>query len=360
LKRWKCELSFIVIPKLINRGLIDPNKLTMEYSKFKAEDFVLDESFQKWIMDGDKEANNFWKQWLLQNPSQSDEVEKAKDILMNLALQEKNVEVNIIEGEWNRLMSNPEITGESKFRSLVTSPWMRIAASLLVLIFASAVFYWYNVSQTLRYHTSYGEIKQITLPDQSLITLNGNSTITFKKGWNPDEARIVTLDGEAFFSVTHKSNHQKFIVKTGEIDVTVLGTEFNVNNRRGDIKVVLNSGKVKLTDNNRKELLMKPGELVTYSVKNEKFVKSTVEAAKFDAWKKNILHFENTTLAEIAQILEDNYGLEVIIKDKSVEKRKFTGKYPANNIDILIKALSGVFQLNIHENGNQIIIENKK
>jgi ferric-dicitrate binding protein FerR (iron transport regulator) len=330
----------------------------MDYSKYQVEDFILDDSFCQWVKEENNEAIAFWDNWLIQNPSKSEEVEKAKEIVLQLSLSERGLKPETIATEWSLLINNPRLDiTTSRSRPYYANAW-KVAASIAILITVSIVFYLFNSNRRIAVSTIYGERKEVVLPDQSLVTLNSNSTLTYSSDWSDDEDRIVKLEGEAFFSVTHKKNNQKFIVKTGGLDVRVLGTEFNVNTRRGSIKVVLSSGKVQLSDQKKRELIMQPGEKVVYTIQKQDYKKEKVQAGLYSSWKKNVLQFDNTPIREIATLIEDNYGKEVIINDTSIANRNFTGTYPADDIDILIKALSGVYQIKIKENGNTLILEN--
>lgn len=334
----------------------------MKYSNYQVEDFILDESFQLWVKGSDKNINSYWELWISENPYKKETVDKAREILLNLEFREKPVKPETIEEEWLEVHNSLKLGTRKKDNVLNLNnfqSWQKIAASIVLVLAAGLGIYFYNLNQYASYTTAYGETKSITLPDKSLVTLNGNSKLSFKKGWNNTSTRLVNLKGEAFFAVTHKSNNQKFIVQTGNLKVIVLGTEFNVNSRRGKVKVVLNSGKVQLLSEHDKNIVMKPGELVQYSTENENYFKEKVIAERYSSWRNNRLEFENTPISEIAQVLEDNYGVNLIIGDKSIGKRKLTGSYPADDINIIIKAMAGIFNLNITKQNNQFILEPK-
>ncbi len=118
--------------------------------------------------------------------------------------------------------------------------------------------------------TAFAEQQTLILPDSSIVELNANSSISYRDNWTNRESRIVWLTGEAFFHVTKKQRTgQKFCVLTNDLTVEVLGTSFNVNTHHEETKVFLEEGKVKLNfDTFSEEILMEPGELVTYSQKD--------------------------------------------------------------------------------------------
>ncbi|MGD1895272.1 MAG: FecR family protein [Cyclobacteriaceae bacterium] len=113
-----------------------------------------------------------------------------------------------------------------KIRQLI---WYRAAVVSGLVLTAALVWFLLKADSLTEYATDYGEIRTLTLPDSSRVTLNANSAIHYAAKWDVDVAREVWLDGEAYFSVTHTQNDQPFIVHvTDGLRVNVLGTEFNV------------------------------------------------------------------------------------------------------------------------------------
>lgn len=237
----------------------------------------------------------------------------------------------------------------------------KLAASVAGIILISVALYLtlFRATSTV-YVTDYGETKTLTFPDSSVITLNANSKVTYHNHWNADQPREIWLEGEAFFSVQHTKNDQKFLVHTSGLDVEVLGTEFNVNNRRGKTTVVLDKGSIRLNALHLNHpLLMQPGELVEYNEQSTNFQQKLVNPEVYTSWKNHHLVFDGTTIREIAQILEDNFGLEVVLKDDSLGQKEFKGSVPSHDLDILLKGLSESFNIEVTRDNNTIVIANK-
>lgn len=233
--------------------------------------------------------------------------------------------------------------------------WM--AASILVLM--SASFYLMNDSVFYKTYTSYnGKIRSVTLDDGSQVTLNANSSIKVLRDLFSHEDREVWIKGEAFFEVTRKNDQQKFIVHTDNLDVEVLGTKFNVNNRRNKTEVMLAEGKVKLVAKDIQPLIMEPGEQVSLSGAHERFEKQSVEPEKYEAWRNNMLVFENTPLSEVTQIIQDYYGVKMIVSDSLLGKRQFTGTLPNNDLDVILLALRTSYKINIDRRDDHIFLSN--
>lgn len=246
-------------------------------------------------------------------------------------------------------------------RKVVTLGLWQVAATVSGILLVSVALYlaFFRVTSVV-YATHYGETKTLVLPDSSVVTLNANSEITYLKHWNTTQAREVWLKGEAFFSVQHTPNKQQFMVHASEVDVEVLGTEFNVNNRRGKTTVVLDKGSIRLSATRLPQpLMMQPGELVEYNEQNADYQQKAVNPEVYISWKNHWLVFEGTSLREIARILEDNFGLEVVLQDAALEQKKFKGSVPSHDLDILLKGLSESFNIEVTRKKNTIVMKNK-
>jgi ferric-dicitrate binding protein FerR (iron transport regulator) len=192
--------------------------------------------------------------------------------------------------------------------------------------------------------------------------LNGNSRIRYKKHWNDDAAREVWLDGEGFFKVIHTKNHRKFVVHTADqVAVEVLGTTFTVAKRKTGTRVVLNSGKVRLNvfqTANPASVDLAPGDLVQVKPDTKEVVKQQVNPEAYSSWTKQVLSFNNTQLWEVVALLEETYGLDIIVSDEALYSRKVSGSTPiTKNLNLLFIGLEQAFDLKITRKGNKVLME---
>src|SRR5690606_39997728 len=171
-------------------------------------------------------------------------------------------------------------------------------------------------SDYVTYTTAYGETRNIVLNDGSKVILNANSSLTWKTDWKTDSIRFAKLQGEAFFDVARVElssadatisnvggERMPFQVKTPDLVIDVLGTMFNVSDRRGETQLHLEEGSIKLElldsrhevregsdlNTSRKKMiqpvavntiLMLPGETVEYSAKSMKLEKLNSEKSE--------------------------------------------------------------------------------
>ena len=251
-----------------------------------------------------------------------------------------------------------------KSRRIIPAYWYQVAAVFAGFVLLASVLYLQIVKKddTLIYATRYGETKTILLPDSSQVTLNANSTLTFRH--DDQQLREAWLEGEAFFEVHKMQNSRsssesvKFVVHTTNLDVEVLGTAFNVNERRGATKVVLAHGKVRLETKNNEQITMQPGDMAELPSAGAQLIKQVVNPEDYTTWRENKLIFKRTSIEEVARIIEDYYGLEVILEGQDWDERKITGSVPTHSQEVFLEVLTESMGIEILQKGDRIVLKN--
>lgn len=341
----------------------------MNYTVYSVEDFVTDEYFVQWVKNPTAESSAFWSAWLSKNPATEATIKEARQIVLMLNFKETRAPEGKFLEIWEKISDSDNLKvldisadhAEAR-RQNPLGKWYRIAAAFLLA--TAAITYMYVSRQdTVVIQTAFGESRSLFLPDSTKVTLNANSVLRYSAADFNGKNREVWLDGEAFFAVVRKKDNQNFRVHTGELQVEVLGTRFNVNARRGTSRVVLEEGKVKLDipdGDKSSQLIMLPGEFVEVSGETRQIAKKKVEVSNYSSWRLNKLMFISASLEEIGQLLEDNYGYKVEFKNDSLKSMRFTGSAAVDNPRELIEKLNKVFDLNIQQEGtNDLIIQYK-
>lgn len=246
-------------------------------------------------------------------------------------------------------------------RRLNSRWWLAVASVALVL----GLLGWFNRNAMMyqTYQTNFGETKSFQLSDGSRVALNANSSLRVPRFGFGKHTREVYLNGEGDFFIQHTSDHQQFIVKTTRnFDVVVLGTEFTVFSRRRGAKVVLNKGTVQLRYQEgkaSKQLMMKPGDLITFDQHNQIRQLVTPEPQKHSAWKNHRFVFDETTLEEITHLFAENFGIKVSISNNELAKWTVSGSFTAQSADELLETLTEASNLSFRKENNEVIIYNK-
>lgn len=299
--------------------------------------------------------------WLKENPSRDEAFYlhvSRRERESPQYLPEMDSKITAYE-EFLRNGTRPSVGGYAMPESLRTPRmnyrWL-LAACLLLLAVAS--YYFVSTASFYRTYTAdQGLIRTVAFHDGTLVTLNANSSLKVRCDWMGEEAREVWVQGEAFFEVTRQLDLSRFIVHTDNFDVEVLGTKFNVNNRRGKSEVVLIEGKVKVVKKDEEPLIMKPGEQVVIEESEDHFKKKVVEPEKYSAWRNNLLVFEDTPLSEVGEIIFDYYGVPVIVTDSVLASRKFTGTLPNNDLDVILLSLRTAYKIEVDRTEDQIVLK---
>lgn len=332
---------------------------------------LMDDRFRDWVKLPTLERNRYWEQRLQEHPEERQVVEQARLVLQHLNFKKSQhidregiLERALTQAHTTSSPNLPHETPRPPAPVPSSRPWYWAAtASLVGLLLLS---YWLLTPNTQTYTTAYGESKRILLPDSSVAVLNANSTLSYPLDWEAEGPRRVTLTGEAFFSVTHQQNHRKFMVQANELAIEVLGTEFNVNHRRGETEVVLQTGSIRLDwsagekDSAQEvyNLVIEPGEMVVFSQNQKDVRREVVNPTLYSSWTQKRLLFDKTPLAEVFAMIKDNYGYEVQATPGIAEK-VFTAEIDHADLDLLLNFLSESFDLAITKNQQTIIVRQK-
>ena len=167
----------------------------------------------------------------------------------------------------------------------------------------------------------------LILADSTKVWLNSETTLRFPVQFAAD-VRNVELNGEAYFEVS-KNERVPFIVTSGNQQVKVLGTQFNLSSYADNQSVytTLVEGKVEvsLTTNPESKLVLKPNEQSCFSKEEANILKRTVDVAQYIAWKDGRFVFQDQMLEDIMKTLSKWYDVQVVFSNEDDKKLRFTG-----------------------------------
>lgn len=239
---------------------------------------------------------------------------KLHDIsLMNQSLMEVGVEEKVDRPEGQQW----------KWRNIGVE-LLKVAAVVLILV----GIHFFGRAEQEGYQTLYvpsGQRAELTLPDGTKVWLNSHTRLVYPLAFG--KVRTVELDGEAYFTVVH--NEQPFIVKAGDLDVQVLGTEFNVKaySISSKQKIDLLKGSVKLSGQvlGNKALCMSPKESI--SIIDGKFMRSRIDDYDYFKWKEGLICFHNESVGTIIKKLELYYDIHIVVHKEDFLNECYSGKF---------------------------------
>lgn len=239
--------------------------------------------------------------------------------------------------------------------------WRYAAAASVIILISAVLFLLYFGDDTIHISTAYAEKQEVTLPDGSTILLNANSAITYQDDWAENGIREVWLDGEAYFKVSKLRNPEddpvKFVVHAQDLEIQVLGTEFNVQSLEKEVQIVLTEGKVRLSNQaSDLQLDMKPGQLVAYSAKKQQVVQKEVSTQQYTAWKDGRYIFDDLSLQEIASLISRNYGKEVVFEEKTLADKRMSATIPSTDLEVVLAIIKETMGVGISATDSKITI----
>lgn len=215
---------------------------------------------------------------------------------------------------------------------------LRIAAViLLALLLGSASAYLDLVPRTVR-NTSQ-EKKELLLPDQTRVTLDQGAELRYRTSLTGRFSRQCKLDGRAHFQVS-RDESLSFMIETTHALVSVLGTKFTVSTLQDRMQLILEEGSVKVSSQHNQDLaiLNQSGEQVIAGANGiEK--QNNINQDLYTSWMKGKLQFNNCTVGEALDFLEDTWGMQLELPDTVSADFRLMGTAPTDNPALIVEAI---------------------
>ncbi len=198
---------------------------------------------------------------------------------------------------------------------------------------------------------------QLVLSDGTKVWLNSESELRYPISFK-NKTREVYLVGEAFFDVSHDKT-KPFIVHSGEMNVEVLGTRFNVRNYPEDNAVAtLVQGKVKVLGEREAQCILNPGQQARLSKKG--IVTFDVDTDLYTSWIEGKFLFKNVDMYSLSQQISRWYNVEIFFVNDYAKNVRFTGSINKDKpLQYLIELIESTSDVRFSVKGKSIVIEKK-
>ena len=363
----------------------------MDISNYTTEDFVLDPSFRKWVLNPNVETNLYWERLLAANPSKYNEAEEAREIIAHLATKEhqrltdtefgelwEEIDVDLSEDvrpfhEKKVIPLNAistlrrQVPDLRQKRRYLSHYGFRVACILALAIGLGFMASYFTTEVTLEElpqlvyeerSTDPGVKAHLTLSDGSQVILNSGSKLKYIRNFEGDKREVI-LEGEAFFDVV-KDSLRPFTVVTRETKTTALGTSFNIKSyEQGTLDISLLTGEVAVESSLEEltYLTLIPGEAINIDVPNNRFVKGQFDKDLVVGWTKKLLVFQKTPFWEAVRTLENWYGVTFEIQNKPSREVLFSGKFDNETLEIVLEGLSYAAKFDYEINEDEVKIK---
>lgn len=277
----------------------------------------------------------------------------------------KNPDLEQIRKNIRRYSENSKSAGSVR---TIFRPWMRYAASILIAVSVLAALFYFTGTPDIfsgevamiEKSNSRGQRSAIRLPDGSRVWLNVESSIQFPEKFKGDK-RMVNLTGEAFFEIEHNPE-KPFTVNTGDLDIKVLGTVFNVKAYSNEpyIQTTLISGKVGLSTEEAitqgHQLIMKPNQQATFRKSEQTIELEEVDVNLYTSWRQGRLIFDNQRLSSIVPVLQRWYDIDIEVKDDALLDERYTLTITDETITEVLVLLDKTTNIEYEIEGNKVLL----
>jgi ferric-dicitrate binding protein FerR (iron transport regulator) len=300
----------------------------------------------------------------MQNSLELFKEEKDKNIVRERVIQSLRKEINPLKF-W---LSPVKIIIKSK-------PFLWVAAAVFLFASSFLLFLGNNGSETGKYHLfakneNVNSEKKIQLPDGSVVTLKGESELYIHELFN-ENFREIKFEGKGFFEIT-RNEYKPFIIKSGGLVTSVLGTSFEINakkdNREVEVKVFTGKVSVRLEESLAKveteELVLTPNLKAVFD-KKTKLIRETIvdnpsEIKANSRVRESIFKYEEMKISQIIKDIREVYGVEVILLNETCENQLFTGDLMSLTLYQKLNLICSVIGSDFETKGTKIIIKGKE
>lgn len=305
--------------------------------------------------------------WLNESEENQKLYNDYKASWINLDKTSEDIQSIDVNAEWNKFKQNnmeapkvvplvpkEESTSASKVATGTTSgfSFMKIAAGFALVVSLGIGYVMNSSSDTVLADNG---IKETKLEDGSGITLNQYASLELSDDFNDNERRV-KLKGDANFAIA-KNPEKPFIIDAGNIEITVLGTEFLVHAPEGDEyrEVVVTEGKVQVVNTNPEgkpdTIILYKGDKVVYNVETKR-LDTTIRIPNANSWRTRKFNFVEAPMQMVARRLNQMYHHEINFEQVATKKCEIS----VHGNDEPFETITD----RIHENSDRIISFQKK
>lgn len=300
------------------------------------------------------------KQWLAAdagNQAYYDELKKVWDTSLQLASVSRVDENKAWQRFRQRIQQDPEDIDEPP-APVTNKPglsWIRIAASVILVMGLAVLGYLIYDQQSPQQLLARADNTVVTdtLPDGSVVTLNKASSLSYPSRFSKDK-RAVTLKGEAFFNIT-PNKAKPFIISVNDIEVTVVGTSFNIRSENGRTAVIVETGIVRVTRNGRM-VELHAGEQLSVTAADS-LVKAPVTDKLYNYYRTKEFVCENTPLWKLVEVLNEAYQSNIVIARPELRDLRIDIPLYNESLDRVLDLISLTLPVKIKKTAGKVIIE---
>lgn len=246
-------------------------------------------------------------------------------------------------------------TNEAASSPSVKSVFSRIAASIILIAGIGLFGYLLvNKNQVQQLALNSGnEVKIDTLSDGSIITLNKASSLSYPSKFKGDK-RAVALKGEAFFNIT-PDKKKPFIISVDSIEVTVVGTSFNIKAEKESTEIIVETGIVRVATSGQ-SVELRAGEKIVFNAGGT-IAKEKISDKLYNYYRSKEFVCDNTPLWKLVEVIKQAYQTDIVIGREELRHLPMNATFNNESLEQVLKVISLTFDIKVTKEENRIILE---
>jgi transmembrane sensor len=193
-----------------------------------------------------------------------------------------------------------------------------------------------------------------TLPDGSVVTINKGSSISYNSKLK-GETRKVKLKGEAFFNVT-PNKKKPFVISVNDVQITVVGTSFNVKNINGNTEVVVETGIVQVTRGG-KTVELNANEKTEVHAQDSVLNKEQVRDKLYNYYRTKQFVCDETPLWKLVEVVNEAYNSHIVIGNPGIRNLTITTTFDNESLEQVLNVIKETFNITIIKEADTITLK---
>ncbi|GGF45787.1 FecR family protein [Echinicola rosea] len=348
----------------------------MSFDPKNETDFLRHPLFMKWVSGSNSELDSYWHNWVEKYPEKKGMLVRAKDLAKSLSWKEQH---QMPQEDFSRIKDNlllyhvkqeqyKEIdSSHFRYPNRVMKWWLPMAAAVVVMGFFLLSYFELGKTQPSEAipvadwvvrKVPKGMKKVFRLPDGSQVTVNSDSEIRFPSSFGDE--RTVELEGQAFFEVV-KNPEKPFIIQSGQMKTTVLGTSFDIGAYPEDagFHVAVVTGKVNVATDNGVSATLFPDEATFFDLRDLSLTKGAYDYDQLIGWKERILKFRKESYKQVFDRLSRWYNVEFVMAEGVSFPGKYSGEFRNESLENVLKGMEYSLDFDYEIKNGKITINNK-
>ncbi len=230
--------------------------------------------------------------------------------------------------------------------------WLRIAAVLFIVAGAWSFYSVFNSG----YDSLEAQkvVRTEMLPDGSEVTLNRNTSLSYRKNFKGESRNVRLENGEAFFNVSPDKS-KPFVIEADDVTITVLGTSFNVKHINTITEVIVETGIVSVGINNQ-AIELRAGEKVLIRDKDSVLQKEANTDQLYNYYRSKVFIADNTPLWRVVEILNEAYDSNIIIENDQMRDLPLSTTFKDEPLDNILNVITQTFKITAIKQDGKIIL----